>query len=93
MTGLYVVYKSSSECYRKVMSEGRLDDCNSQWIQLGHVLKNVSAYEFYCQLNDTKRRQLIASVYYYYSTMWRGGTTSEAFGLAISRSRYPPSLK
>jgi len=60
---LYVVYKSSSECYRKMIAEGRLDDCNSQWTQLAEVLTNVSAYEFYCQLNETKRRQLIASVY------------------------------
>jgi len=57
-----VVYKSSSECYRRVMSEGRLDNCNSQWTQLGHVMHNVSAYQFYCQHSDTKRRHLIASV-------------------------------
>jgi len=45
-----------------MISEHRLDDCNSLWARLAESLSNVSAYQFYCQPNDTKRHQLIASV-------------------------------
>jgi len=44
------------------MERRRLDDCNALWTQLAGALSNVTAYQFYCQLNDTKRRHLLTSV-------------------------------
>jgi len=57
-----IVYASSSECYREVMSSRRLDDCNALWTRVSDALSNVSAYQFYCQRDDIKRHQLITSV-------------------------------
>ena len=59
-----IVYRSSSECYREVMAKRRLDDCNSLWTRVSEVMSNVTAYQFYCQLRYTKRRQLMTYVYY-----------------------------
>jgi len=58
-----IVYRSSSECYREVMSKRRLDDCNSLWTRVSEVMSNVTAYQFYCQLKYSKRRQLMMYVY------------------------------
>jgi len=87
------VYKSSSECYRRVMSEGRLDACSAQWTQLGHVLSNASAYEFYCSRpDDTNRRQIVASVSFRLSvssTSGKGRLGSRAVSVLDSGAEGP----
>ena len=95
-----VVYKSSSKCYRRMMVEGRLDTCDSQWIRLGQVLRNVSAVQFYCQPENSKRRLLIQYVNTSYScwiseTMFAGWGrfAFSALTLLVGRQEGHPACK
>ena len=63
---VFVDYSEHLPCYRDILKNGTLGLCDDIWAVLHPMLNNVSAYQFYCQPDDTASRALQTWVFFFY---------------------------